>query len=94
MVDTCQEEKLLPYPVFSSFLGLRFHPPVHCQRRGHHVTTVDQSDMRGLVTAGFGFVVELPLSKDGSFSRNAYSHSAFEGSPVHDRVPANELEGM
>ncbi len=26
------------------------YPPVHGQRRGHHVTTVDQSDMRGLGT--------------------------------------------
>ncbi len=26
------------------------YPRVHGQRRGHHVTTVDQSDMRGLGT--------------------------------------------
>ena len=31
-------------------VGLTYHLPVHCQRRGHRITTVDQSDMLGLVT--------------------------------------------
>jgi len=30
--------------------GVSCHLPVHCQRRGHRITTVDQSDMLGLVT--------------------------------------------
>ncbi len=68
--------------------------PAHGQRRGHHLTTVDQSDMRGLGTVWIGFVVELPQSKDGSFSCSAYSHSAFEGSPNRDRAPGDKLEGL
>ena len=35
-------------------------------RGGIIETTVDHSDIRGLVTACHGFVVELPLSKVGS----------------------------
>ena len=31
-------------------------------------TTVDQSDIRGLVTACHGYVMELPLSKIGSWA--------------------------
>ena len=68
--------------------------PVHGRRRGQHLTTVDQSDMRGLGTVWIGFVVELPLSKDGSFSYYAYSHSIFEGSPNRDRAPGDKLEGL
>ena len=36
------------------------------KRGGTIETTVDHSDIRGLVTACHGFVVELPLSKIGS----------------------------
>ena len=35
-------------------------------RGGTLETTVDHSDIRGLVTASHSFVVELPLSKLGS----------------------------
>ena len=31
-------------------VGLNYYFSVHCQRRGHRITTVDQSDMLGLVT--------------------------------------------
>jgi len=46
----------------TSFISL------HSQRRGHHVSTVDHSDMLGLGTVWLGFVVELPLSSFWSFS--------------------------
>jgi len=36
-------------------------------RGGIQLTTVNHSDIRGLVTAWPGFVAELPLSEHGSF---------------------------
>ncbi len=42
MVDTCQEKITIP----TSFLHL-----LKLKERGHHLTTVYQSDIRGLVTA-------------------------------------------
>ena len=37
-------------------------------RGGIIETTVDHSDIRGLVTAFHGYIVELPLSKVGSWA--------------------------
>ena len=50
--------------------------------------------MRGLGTALFGFVVELPLSICGSFSWYAYSCRRFEGSPFRDRASGDKLDGL
>lgn len=37
--------------LFAVFFNMGiFDSPVHYQRRGHRITTVDQSDMLGLVT--------------------------------------------
>jgi hypothetical protein len=54
MVASCQEQKRPHRPfvlLFAAFFytGI-FDSPVHYQRRGHRITTVDQSDMLGLVT--------------------------------------------
>jgi hypothetical protein len=57
------------------------------------MTTVDHSDIRGLDTAGLGFVVELPRSINGSFSQKAYSDRLCEGSPNRDRAPNQTLDG-
>ena len=55
------------------FLSIKFKKILlllkfYCQGRCHQLTTVDHSDIRGLVTAWIGFVVELPLSIVWSFS--------------------------
>ncbi len=54
MVNTVNKKELPIAPFFTGFHGvavrLNKHLPIHCQRRGHRLTTVDQSDMRGLGT--------------------------------------------
>ena len=54
MVASCQEQKRPRRPFFLLFAAFFytgiFDSPVHYQRRGHRITTVDQSDMLGLVT--------------------------------------------
>ena len=68
--------------------------PVDGQRRGHCLTTVNQSDMRELGTVWIGFAVELPLYRGGSFSGYAYSHRTIEGFPDRDRTLGNKPEGL
>ena len=48
MVDTCQEKILIP--TFSSLRSKIYFFNFYCQGRDHHVTTVYQSDIRGLAT--------------------------------------------
>jgi len=56
MVDIVKKKHVSIAPFFSvcgevdDSVGLNCHLPAHCQRRGHRITTVDQSDMLGLVT--------------------------------------------
>ena len=54
MVNTVNKKELPIAPFFTGFHGvavrLNKNQPIHCQRRGHRLTTVDQSDMRGLGT--------------------------------------------
>jgi hypothetical protein len=52
--------------------------------------TVEQSEIRGLVTAGHFFVAELPLSRIGNSVTWTLSRSAFEGSPDRGRAPGRE----
>jgi len=53
MVDTCQEKISIPASFFLSVKIKKFISlfKFYCQGRDHHVSTVDQSDIRGLVTA-------------------------------------------
>ena len=55
MVTTVKnkQESQASFFIEASMLATRdiYHLPVHDQRRGHRVTTVDQSDIRGLGTA-------------------------------------------
>ncbi len=54
MVNTVNKKQQSPAIFFIGSpikkMAIYTYPPVHGQRRGHHVTTVDQSDMRGLGT--------------------------------------------
>jgi len=92
MVDTCQEKKAPHVPLHCR--GFCNHSPVYNQKRDHHVTTVDHSDIRGLGTACFGFVAELPRSEVVSFGIITYSHRKYEGSPDRDRASDYRLESL
>ena len=91
MVDSCQEKKSFPATLFRVVVVVANFQDT--QRGGTHLTTVDHSDIRGLATAGLGFVVELPQSTSGSFGRKAYSDRSGEGSPNRNRAPIQTLDG-
>lgn len=51
MVDTCQEKNILPAPFLRVLKRLCLLSSSSLSEAGPSVTTVDQSDIRGLVTA-------------------------------------------
>jgi len=67
MIDICQDKKLSAFLSFNRIKGKILLDKYQVVVRGGIVeTTVDHSDIRGLVTACHGFVAELPLSNGGS----------------------------